>query len=76
MMIWFFFLLYIFFDLQPPQPPLRRSRSRLTNSEITHTGSAIAEGTRFVLMTSITLDDEEDYDNYEDNDDDVNEDDE
>ena len=27
-------------------------------------------------MTSITLDDEEDYDNYEDNDDDVNEDDE
>ena len=50
--------------------PLRRPRQRIINSEITHTGSAIAEGTRYVLMTSITLDEEEDYDNYEDDDDD------
>ena len=47
----------------------------IINSEITHTGSAIAEGTRYVLMTSITLDEEEDYDDYEDDDDhNVNED--
>ena len=61
--------------------PLRlrpRPRQRIINSEITHTGSAIAEGTRYVLMTSITLDEEEDYDDYEDDDDDdddINEDD-
>ena len=48
--------------------PLRRPRQRIINSEITHTGSAIAEGTRYVLMTSITLDEEEDYDDYEDDD--------
>jgi hypothetical protein len=52
--------------------PLRRPRPRprRTNSEITHTGSAIAEGTRYVLMTSITLDEEEDCDDYDDDDDD------
>ena len=55
--------------------PLRRQRQRIINSEITHTGSAIAEGTRYVLMTSITLDEEEDYDDYEEEDDgdDINE---
>mmetsp|Transcript_55784 Transcript_55784/g.63112 ORF Transcript_55784/g.63112 Transcript_55784/m.63112 type:complete len:141 (-) Transcript_55784:17-439(-) len=41
----------------------------LFNGEITHTGSEVVEGTRFVLMTSITLDTKEDYDDYDGEDD-------
>ena len=38
------------------------------NGEITHTGAAVLQGTRYVLMTSITLDDEDEYDDEDDDD--------
>lgn len=46
----------IYVSLQPPA-----GTGILFNGDITHSGIGFQEGTRFVLMTSITLDEDEEY---------------